>query len=155
MKNRIFLTGLIFFTGAGVLYFGFNSVFLTVCQFFIYCFSILILLIIGYNATFEEKKVHISKSDFISGLFLISLLSVLIFMLVYYFYKTNPANLIFVDKQISYSKIISLLITLKSVFIENILSYVLVMISFTASVTGICILIPKDKIKKISQKEQE
>ena len=152
---QMITASVLFFGGISVLYFGFNSLFVGLSQLFIYIFGIVSLLIIGYNATKQTdgKKPRILDKKFFLCIITFTVILVSICLLVYYFSKVpDELNILFQNKN-EYPRLITFFATAETLFKEYFLAYGLVIIAFISVLTGVSILIAKEKKLKNNEKK--
>lgn len=144
---QMITASILFFGGISVLYFGFNSLFLGFVQLFIYIFGIISLLIIGYRATkkIEGKKPRILDKKFFFSAVTFAVILILICLLVYYFSKVPDELGTLLGNKNEYPRLITFFATAETLFREYFLAYGLVIIAFISVLTGVSILIAKEK----------
>ena len=145
---QMIVAAILFFLGISILYFGFNSLFLGFLQIFIYIAAIITLLIIGYRATkkTDEKKYSFTDKKFVLSILMFVIIIAMTCLLLYYFSKV-PNDYIMTDfwNKNEFSLFVSFFVTAKALFTEYFLAYGLVIITFISVLTGVSILIAKEK----------
>ena len=144
---QMITASILFFGGISVLYFGFNSLFLGLTQLFIYVFGIISLLIIGYNATKQTdgKKPRIIDKKFFLSIITFTVILVSICLLVYYFSRVPDELGTLLENKNEYPRLITFFATVETLFRDYFLAYGLVIIAFISVLTGVSILIAKEK----------
>ena len=141
----------IFFLFTGLLYLILNSVLTSISKIIICGFMLMGLLISAYRQISKKANIENDKSQFVKKsivcfVLIFTILAYLTGLLVYYFTNLQPDEVLLysVDNTVL-TKGMTFFINLKTVFVNYILAYELIILSLFTSVIGVGILISQKK----------